>query len=220
MDDVGAERRTGARGAPSSLNAEILDLLGDAVMVTDMSGRYVEVNLAAAEMLGYRRAELLGMAVTDIMAWPKERSEAEYARFAADGIWRGQVELRRKDGSTLVADSRASVLETSEGKWGLAIIREPDPALAELEAAERRLAALVRSSEDAVYGATPDGLIDTWNPAAERLYGYQAAEVIGTHVRVTAPPERFEEVERNIERVMQGVPIQALDTVRLTKDGR
>jgi PAS domain S-box-containing protein len=212
--------RTGARRARPSLDADILDRLGDAILVTDMQGRYVEVNLAATRLLGYSRAELLEMSIGDVAAWPVERAEAEFERFTATGMWRDQVELRRKDGSTVTVDARASVIETADGRWGLAILREPDPAIVELREAERRLAALVRSSDDAIYSVSPEGVIETWNPAAERLYGYRADEIVGRHVRTTAPPERHEEVQRNIDRVLRGERVEGFETVRLRKDGR
>jgi PAS domain S-box-containing protein len=204
----------------SPLDVEILDRLGDAVLVTDLTGRFIEANLAAATMLGYSRGELLSMSVRDVTAWPTERIEAEFERFLTDGYWRGEVELRRKDGTTITVDSRSSILETPAGRRALAIHREPDPDLATLQAAERRLAAIVRSSDDAIYSVTPDGVIEAWNPAAERLYGYRAEEIVGRHVRFTAPPERHEEVQRNIDRVLRGEPVQGLETVRLAKDGR
>jgi len=204
----------------SALDVEILDRLGDAVMVTDLEGRFIEANLAAATMLGYSRGELLSMSARDVTAWPTERIEAEFERFLTDGYWRGEVELRRKDGSTITVDSSSSILETPTGRRALAIHREPDPDLATLRAAERRLAAIVRSSDDAIYGVTPDGVIDAWNPAAERLYGYRAEEIVGRHVRFTAPPERHDEVQRNIDRVLRGEAVQGLETVRLAKDGR
>jgi PAS domain S-box-containing protein len=160
------------------------------------------------------------MSVRDVTAWPTERIEAEFERFLIDGYWRGEVALRRKDGATITVDSRSSILETPAGRRALAIHREPDPDLATLRAAERRLASIVRSSDDAIYSVTPDGVIDAWNPAAERLYGYRSEEVVGQHVRFTAPPERHEEVQRNIERVLRGEPVQGLETVRLAKDGR
>lgn len=220
MDDVEAQRRAATSRAPSRLTAEILDLLGDAVLITDLDGMLVEVNVAASKILGYARSELLSMSVRDLTTWPLERMETEFGRLVADRYWRGEVELRRKDGTTVSVDTRASVIETPEGRWGLAILREPEPQLAALQAAERRLAALVRSSDDAVYGVSAEGMIEAWNPAAERLYGYRAEEIVGSHVGITAPPERRDEVERNIDRVMSGVAIQSFETVRLTKDGR
>jgi PAS domain S-box-containing protein len=87
-------------------------------------------------------------------------------------------------------------------------------------AAERRLAAIVQSSDDAIFSVTIDGLIEDWNPAAERLYGFRAEEIVGKHVELTAPPERRDEVAENIQRVMAGEPVHEQETVRLAKDGR
>jgi PAS domain S-box-containing protein len=86
--------------------------------------------------------------------------------------------------------------------------------------AERRLAAIVQSSDDAIYSVTPEGLIESWNPAAERLYGYRAEEIVGRHVELTAPPECREEVAHNIRKAMAGEHLRDLQSVRLAKDGR
>jgi PAS domain S-box-containing protein len=85
--------------------------------------------------------------------------------------------------------------------------------------AERRLAAIVQSSDDAIYSVTADGLIEDWNAGAEHLYGFLAEEIIGRHVSVTAPPERGDEVSENIRRAMAGEHVRE-ETVRLAKDGR
>ena len=77
----------------------------------------------------------------------------------------------------------------------------------------------MQSSDDAIYSVTPDGLIESWNPAAERLYGYRAEEIVGKHVALTVPPERRDEIDQNIRRVMAGEHLQDQETVRLAKDG-
>jgi PAS domain S-box-containing protein len=216
-----AEERPDHRAAvvPASLGAEILDQLADAVLITDGSGRYVEVNLAAATLLGRTRAEMLGLSVADVHAEPAERAEAAFARLSDEGFWQGHLALRRKDGSVVEVDARSSILETPEGRWGVTIARETDDeARAPLEAAERRLAAVARSSDDAIFSMTPDGLIDTWNAGAERVYGYRPEEIIGQHVRNTAPPERRYEVDENVRRALAGEPVR-METVRLAKSG-
>jgi PAS domain S-box-containing protein len=83
-----------------------------------------------------------------------------------------------------------------------------------------RLAAIVRSSSDAIIGETLDGIITDWNPAAERLYGYTAAEVIGQHRSILIPPEEVSAVDAMAARVQHGEPIADVETVRWTKDGR
>ena len=224
MDDIERiekRRERPAHASPASLNAELLDQLADAVLVADKDGHYIEANLAAATLLGYSRAELLSMEVADVTMGPPGWSQSEYVRFSKDGYWRGMVDLRRKDGSPVRVDARASVLQTPEGRWGISVLREVDEAAdASLTIAERRLAAIVQSSDDAIYSVTTDGFIESWNPAAERLYGYRAEEIVGKHVDLTAPPELRDEVAHNIQRVIAGEHLRDQETVRLAKDGR
>jgi PAS domain S-box-containing protein len=83
-----------------------------------------------------------------------------------------------------------------------------------------QLAAIVQFSEDAVIRKTMDGIITHWNPAAEKIYGYSAAEAVGQNVDLIIPPERLEENHKLVRRVLGGEQIKALETVRRTKDGR
>src|SRR5262245_41529947 len=88
------------------------------------------------------------------------------------------------------------------------------------DVSQARLAALVQSSGDAIIGETLDGIITDWNPAAERLYGYAAAEVIGQPLTRVIPPERMAEANEILARVHQGESVEGLETVRVRKDGR
>jgi PAS domain S-box-containing protein len=83
-----------------------------------------------------------------------------------------------------------------------------------------RLVAIVNSSEDAIITKTLDGIILTWNPGAERLFGYSADEVIGKSVQFAYPPERLDEFENILARLNRGESVDHFDTIRLTKDGR
>jgi len=82
------------------------------------------------------------------------------------------------------------------------------------------LAAIVTSSNDAVIGQTLDGMIVSWNPAAERLYGYSFEEVRGRSIGVIFPLERTGELENILNRIARGERIEHYQTVRLAKDGR
>ena len=65
-----------------------------------------------------------------------------------------------------------------------------------------------------------DGIITQWNPAAEKIYGFSAAEAMGQHIKLIIPPERMEENHELVRRVMSGEQIKAWETVRITKYGR
>jgi two-component system cell cycle sensor histidine kinase/response regulator CckA len=81
------------------------------------------------------------------------------------------------------------------------------------------LAAIVESSDDAMTGKTLDGVITSWNSAAERLYGYRAAEILGRNVSVLIPPDRPAELGPILERVANGGHVEKYETQRLRKDG-
>ncbi|MGD0810545.1 MAG: EAL domain-containing protein [Acidimicrobiales bacterium] len=85
--------------------------------------------------------------------------------------------------------------------------------------AELFLGALVRSSEDAVIGKTPDGRVVFWNAAAERLYGYQAVEMVGRDISLLVPDDRPEELAMIMGELAEGRTTKALQTERRRKDG-
>ena len=82
------------------------------------------------------------------------------------------------------------------------------------------LAAIVASSEDAILSKDRDGIITSWNPAAERMYGWTAEEAIGQPISILIPPHRSGEERRILKQVLAGVPIAHYETERVTKDGR
>ena len=82
------------------------------------------------------------------------------------------------------------------------------------------LAAIVASSSDAIIGKSLDGTITSWNPAAERLYGYTADEAVGRSMALIIPPERGRELADIQGRVQRGERVDAYTTERVRKDGR
>ena len=81
------------------------------------------------------------------------------------------------------------------------------------------LSAIVRSSDDAIVGKTPDGVITTWNGGAERIYGYRAEEIIGQPVTVLCPPGRQGEITEILARLRRGQTVSHHATERRRKDG-
>lgn len=83
-----------------------------------------------------------------------------------------------------------------------------------------RLASIVQSSDDAIIGKQLDGTIASWNPGAERIYGYAEAEVIGRNISMLVPPDRPDESAQILGRVKRGERVDHFETVRRRKDGR
>lgn len=81
------------------------------------------------------------------------------------------------------------------------------------------LEALVNSSSDAIVGKTPEGIITSWNPGAERIFGYTAREAIGQSTQILFPAGRLGEELEILARIARGEHVQSFDTVRLRKDG-
>ncbi len=95
--------------------------------------------------------------------------------------------------------------------------------IAALEESEKRLAvlaAIVASSDDAIIGKTLDGVITSWNPGAERLYGYTADQILGQHMQLLFPPGAESEEEEILQRIGRGQRVHHLVTRRRHRDGR
>lgn len=111
-------------------------------------------------------------------------------------------------------DDELSELKSLAAQADLALARN------ELLDTQRRLAAIVESSDDAIISKTLDGTITSWNHGAEMLYGYTPDEAVGNPTSILVPTEREDEVPMVLEKVARGESIEHFETRRLTKDGR
>jgi PAS domain S-box-containing protein len=89
-----------------------------------------------------------------------------------------------------------------------------------LETDALRLAAIVEYSDDAIVSKNLDGIVQTWNKAAERLFGYTAAEIIGKSITLIIPRDRLAEEDLVLGRIRAGQTVEHYETVRRAKDGR
>jgi PAS domain S-box-containing protein len=85
--------------------------------------------------------------------------------------------------------------------------------------ASQRLSAIVESSDDAIIGKDLNGMVTSWNPCAERVFGYMAEEMIGQSIRKVIPPEVLPDEDRIMSAVAQGERTEHFETARLTKNG-
>ena len=88
-----------------------------------------------------------------------------------------------------------------------------------VDRAALRLAAIVDSSEDAIVSKDLNGVVQTWNGAAERMFGYTASEIVGRPISLIIPRERLSEEDEVLARVRSGRGIDHFETVRQRKDG-
>jgi PAS domain S-box-containing protein len=203
----------------------ILDTTVDAIITIDEQGIIESFNLAAERIFGYAAAEVLGQEVSLLMPSPyREEHRGYLARYLRTGEKRiigigREVVGRRKDGTTFPMDLAVSEVRLGDRCLFTGIVRD----ITERKRAEEdrlRLAAIVESSDDAIIGKTLDGTIVSWNAAAERLYGYTAAAVLGRSITLLVPPEHPNDVPDILAKVQRGESIVHYETMRMAQDGR
>ncbi len=202
----------------------LLEAAPDAMVCVDAAGQIALVNAQAERLFGYRRDELIGQPV-EILVPDTVRPvhPGHRAGYVADPRPRPMgagMELagRRRDGSTFPAEISLSAIDAGEGVLVTAAVRDVTDRRRAAEAAGR-LASIIQSSHDAVIGKTVDQVITSRNPAAERLYGYTAEEMIGTHVQVLFPGSEREHERAMLAAVVRGERVEEHRTRRVRKGG-
>ncbi len=131
----------------------------------------------------------------------------------------GRFRLRHADGTYREIEAVGRNLLDDPELRGIVAYYRDVTGRAKGQRAMAHLAAIIESSGDAIISTDLDGVITSWNSAAERLYGYQEDEIVGRPVRVLIPADRRNEEVENLERVRQGEHIEQFDSVRVTKAG-
>ena len=214
------ERQKAAEAA--RFQAQLLDAAGQAIIATDPAGVVVYWNRAAERLYGWSSAEAVGRMGRDLIR-PEEAIDdrAMDERLLAKEGWSGEYWVTRRGGARIPVHVIDTPVFGQNDRLVAVIAVSVD--ITERKAGEdarRQLAAIVAGSGDAIFGVTTDGMVTSWNPAAERLFGYTGAEIIGQPVSVLAPPGQVSEQARTRARLNAGGPAERLETVRRRKDGR
>jgi len=192
------------------------------IAVETLDGRPLFVNPAFCSMLGFSSEELCGKHCVDFS--PPEDAEKDWTLFQqlrAGSIDHYQMEKRyfRRDGSLVWGNLSISLLKGSPSPLVLAMVEDiTDKKRA--EEARFRHAAIVESSEDAIGSVTLDGVIESWNKGAQRIFGYTESEAIGKSVEILVPPERLDEEIQIMGTLKAGGRLHQFETVRVTKTGK
>ena len=197
----------------------LVDHATDAFYLSDEQSRIIDVNAAACQMLGYSREELMGKHPKEFDLGLDEASIAQVVERVLEGQTVTFETLhRRRDGSVVPVEIRGRGFEQGGRRLLLALVRDISERKQALER-KAKLAAIVESSDDAIISKDLDGIIATWNSAAERMFGYAAQEVIGQSIAILAPPDRVDEARGILERIRRGERVDHFETVRRRKDG-
>jgi PAS domain S-box-containing protein len=190
----------------------IIETTTEGVWMIDGDHRTTYVNRRMAEMLGYRVEEMLGRPASDFLA--------ERGAEPSGGRPR-EVRYLRKDGSEMWGLLSGSPLTDGSGGYGGALAMVAD--ITERKRSEEsvaRLAAIVESSPDGIFSTTTEGVITSWNRAAEQIYGYTEEEAVGQSAWMLVLPERLEEAHEVGRTMLGGGSVVDFLSKARTKDGR
>jgi len=202
----------------------LLANLPDVTWTLDSEGKILYMSANVEELLGYTLHEVLGGSLDLRLAriHPEDVDAAAkhfHALFHENETFDLEYRLRHKDGHWVWVRNRALRTFQQDGALLADGILTDISELKQAERVNSQLAAIVMSSADAIIGNTVDGTITSWNPGAERIYGYSAQEAIGKHVSMLVPPERLHEVPEILGRIARNELVQRFDSVCLRKDG-
>jgi PAS domain S-box-containing protein len=191
----------------------LLHSIDEGFVVFDMDWRYRYVNERAAELLRQPASALVGKAIWDVFP-DIVGTDIE------DNLRRASARSETIEFETLYKPYgrwfRTRVFATPEG---FSALLEDTTARKQAEGASLRLGAIVSWSDDAIVAKDLDGIINAWNPAAERLFGFTAEEAIGRSIRMIVPADRQSEEDEVLRRLRRGEAIEHMETVRIRKDG-
>jgi PAS domain S-box-containing protein len=209
--------------------------IGDAVITTNTDARITDLNEVAETLTGWPRNEALGQPlerVFNIINEVKRRPvENPATRALREGVIVGLANhtvLVKKDGSECPIDDSAAPIRNEQGHVSGCVLIFRDVTAQRLIEREktnqlitaRLLAAIVESSDDAIISKSLEGIIQSWNAAAERLFGFTAEEAVGQHISLVIPPDRIAEEDQIITGLKAGKRIEHFETERVRKDGR
>jgi two-component system sensor kinase FixL len=206
----------------------LTSMAADGIIVIDEMGNLLLFNSACEKLFQYTPKEVLSRNVNMLMPEPYRSEHDGYiSRYRKTGnakiigIGR-EVRGRRKDGTEF-----PMYLSVGEGAIGernvfVGIVHDLTGIRAEEERralSDRQLAQIVQSSDDAIISKTLEGIVQTWNAGAERIFGYGEAEMLGRSVLVLVPPDLHGEERDLLNKIRTGESIHHYETTRLKKNG-
>lgn len=204
----------------------VIESAHEAFVSMDDEGRIRAWNREAERTFGWAKQLVLGRRMRDVLIPPRyrERHELGLQTFLETG--EGPLLDKRIEITALHASGREIPVELTisavrDGKgWSFHAFLHDISERYRANELQARLATIVEHSGDAIISRTPEGVITSWNPAAERLYGFTADEMMGRTIAPIVPPDREDEARELVIRALAGEAIVGFETERLTREGR
>jgi PAS domain S-box-containing protein len=184
-------------------------------------GRFIDVNNSLLQMYDYQREDLIGHTAREAGVWPDtaDNTSIETALNADGSLKHVELALRTKHGRNVQLLASLEIIEL-DGKDCVLAMGLDVTDRRKAEEAAGRLASIVDSSSDAIISATLDGLVESWNGGAARIYGYTADEMIGHSLALLFPDEQQERLAEVIAGIKQREHLSNFETKHRRKDGR
>ena len=202
--------------------AAVVESSEDAIISEGLDGAIESWNRAAERMFGYTAEEAIGRAI-DLIIPPAHRSaDRELIAGLRTGAPSGSLETvaMTRSGATLPISLALSPVLTPDGQLiGISRIIRDISQQKTLEREALHLAAIVASSDDAIVSKDLNGIVQTWNKAAERIFGYAPEEMIGRSITTIIPLDRRAEEDVVLSRIRAGLSVDHFETIRQRKDG-
>jgi PAS domain S-box-containing protein len=209
-----AEREAQRAAGESERLDRILGSIMDAFVVVNQRWIITYMNEPAAALDGGRPEDFVGRLLWE--AFP-ETADGPFGGMYRRVMARRQVE--RMQGYVPRMD-RWLLVAAYPWSDGLSIVAQDVSDRVRAHEACEKLAAIVASSEDAIIGKLLDGTVTSWNAAAERIFGYTAAEMVGVSIFRLVPPELHDLERQILQRVARGEPVERSETERIRSDGQ
>jgi len=203
--------------------AAIVDSSDDAIYSTTVDGTITSWNRAAERMFGWPAVAAIGRHASLIVP-PERRGEDDdvLARVRRGDVVEHLETVRLTKHSELI-DVSLSIAPMRDGAGqivGVSSIARDVSERRRLDEARAHLAAVVESADEVILSKNLEGTITSWNRSAERVFGWSAAEAIGSHITLIVPDERHAEEEQALARIRRGEHVDSVETMRMTKDRR
>jgi diguanylate cyclase (GGDEF)-like protein/PAS domain S-box-containing protein len=214
----------GALRASEEQYRSLVANIPDVVWMADLEGNVTFVGRHIETMLGYSPAEVYqqgdSLWYNSVHVDDRERVRQAFESLMSEGKpYDIECRVQRKNGGWLWAHDRAAITCDNKGKRVAAGLLSDITQRKVAEETIQRLASIVEFSDDAIIGEELNGVISSWNRGAEKMYGYATAEAVGRDSSLLVPANRRAEVRAVMERVHRGLPVECLETQRLTKTG-